>query len=50
MLKPAVMAIDVAGDAGKAIGPIGKFFGSVGKFFGALKNLIPFSLKNFSKP
>jgi len=43
MLKPAVMAIDVAGDAGKAIGPIGKFFGSVGKFFGALKNLIPFS-------
>jgi len=43
MLKPATMAIDVAGDTGKAIGPIGKFFGSVGKFFGALKNLIPFA-------
>ena len=43
MLKPAVMSIDVAGDAGKAVGPIGKFFGSVGKFFGALKNLLPFA-------
>ena len=43
MLKPAVMAIDTAGDAGKAVGPIGKFFGSVGKFFGALKNLLPFA-------
>ena len=41
--KPAVMAIDTAGDAGKSVGVIGKFFGSVGKFFGALKMLIPFA-------